>query len=153
MNKIVITIFLSFFILVSSCNLLKNSNKIENDIVGKWKIENADLSNLEELVVELAESFGLGEAEIEEMKKEMQEDMSNEFIGSTIEFVEDHTFKSPDSEGKWTYNKEENKIEIEENGAKYDLIVDKLIGNTLDLTMVFSENEMEFKFTMSLSRQ
>ncbi len=134
--------------LMTSCN-----KDVEKEIVGKWKIEKADISNLEELVVELAESFGLGEAEIEEMKKEMQEDMSNEFIGSTIEFVEDHTFKSPDSEGKWTYNKEENKIEIEENGAKYDLIVDKLIGNTLDLTMVFSENEMEFKFTMSLSRQ
>ncbi len=134
--------------LMTSCN-----KDVEKEIVGKWKIEKADISNLEELVVELAESFGLGEAEVEEMKKEMQEDMSSEFIGSTIEFVEDHTFKSPDSEGKWTYNKEENKIKVEENGVKYDLIVDKLSGNTLDLTMIMEDSGMEIKVTMSLSRQ
>lgn len=128
-------------------------SNVEEDIVGAWEIKSADLSNLEELVVEMAEAFGLGEEDVEAMKEEMQKGMSEEFVSSTIEFKEDKTFVSPDSEGEWSYDAENNVIKVKENDMEYKMTVDKLSGDNLELTMVMEDSGMEFKISMTLVRK
>ncbi|MBN2892592.1 MAG: hypothetical protein JXL97_12060 [Bacteroidales bacterium] len=135
--------------LFSSCG----GGNVEKDIVGKWEIKSADLSNLDELVVELAESFGLGDEEIEQMKEEMKTGMSEEFIGSTIEFGEDKTFVTPDGEGEWSYDADKKVIVVKEGDTEYDIIVDKLSGDNLEMTMSFDDSGMEFKIAMTLVRK
>ncbi|MBN2892593.1 MAG: hypothetical protein JXL97_12065 [Bacteroidales bacterium] len=150
MKKVVFSTLALVFamFLFSSCG-----GNVEKDIVGKWKIETADLSNIDELVAEIAESFGLSDADIEEMKKEMKDGMYDEFVGQTIEFVEDHTVISPDSEGEWSYDSEKNAIVIKEGDMSYQLLVDKLSGDKFEGTMVVSDSGMDFKVVMTMSRQ
>jgi hypothetical protein len=134
--------------LFSSCGA-----DVEKDIVGEWTIESADLSNLDELVNEMAEQFGLEGEDLEEMKAEMNEGMSDEFIGETIEFVEDKSVKlGGDDEGEWSYDSGSNTITISEGGDEFKLLIDKLSGDNLEVTMSFEDSGMKFDIAMVLSR-
>ena len=152
MKKIIlpaIAVVFTMFML-SSCG----GSNVENDVLGVWKIESANLSNLDSLMTEMAEQYGLEGQDLEDMKSEMTEGMSDEFIGETIEFVEDKTVKlGDDDEGEWSYDADANSIVISQGGDEFELLVNDLSEDKLDVTMSFEDSGMKFDIAMTLARQ
>ena len=152
MKKIIlpaIAVVFTMFML-SSCG----GSNVEEDIVGVWKIESADLSNLDELVTQMAEQFGVEGQDLEDMKAEMNDGMSDEFVSSTIEFKEDHSAVSPDGgDAEWSYDADDNKIVIKDGEDEFDFFIDKLSGDKLDCTLKISDSGMDFEIALSMTRQ
>ena len=153
MKKIVLSaIAVIFSMFLFSCG---GSSVSEADLLGAWKVETAEISNLDELVETMAGQFGVeGEDEIEEMKVKMEKGMNEEFVGSDIEFLEDKTVKVSDEDrGTWSFNADENKIEIVDGDKKIDFVVNGLNGGELDATLVIHEDEMDIELALTLARQ
>ncbi len=137
--------------LLVSCN----SGNVEKDIVGEWTIESVDLSEMEEVLVELAKQFGATGDDLEEFKKEMKTDMKGEFEDESITFKEDYTvLLSGESEpGTWSYDEENNTIVVEADGEKIDFVIEELKGDNLEAKFVSKEDEFELKIGMTLKRK
>lgn len=133
--------------------VVDKKNIKEKDIVGEWEIKDAQLINIDELVEEMASTFGLGEEETLEMKEEMQTGMSEEFVETILEFKNDKTFIAPDSEGTWSYDSDNKTIHISENNLSYEMEIINSKKNNLELIMTFNDSGMEFKISMTLARK
>ena len=149
MKKVVLSALAVVFtmFMFSSCG----GGNMEEDIIGVWKIETAELGNLDELVETMATQFGIEEADMEDFKVELEEGMSDEFIGETIEFVEDKTVVLNGESGEWTL--EEKTFTITKDGESFDFVVESLSGDALDAKLVMAEDEMDIEITMTLARQ
>jgi len=150
MKKIALSAFAVIFgmLLLTSCG-----KDVEKQVVGKWKIETADLSNLEELVKTMAEQFGMAPEDLEDMKKELKDGMAGEFVGETIEFREDKTVSLGGSdEGTWAYDKEKNIITITQGDDKFNLEVKEISDKKFVTNMVFSDSGMDFQIAMTLAK-
>lgn len=151
MKKIALSAFAVLFgmLLLTSCG-----KDVEKQVVGKWKIETADLSNLEELVKTMAEQFGMAPEDLEDMKKELKDGMAGEFVGETIEFKEDKTVSlGGEDEGTWAYDKEKNTITITQGDDKFNLEITDLSDKKFVTNMVFSDSGMDFKIAMTLAKE
>ncbi len=137
-----------------SLERVSDDDDVEKDVIGKWEINSAEISNLDEVATQLAEDFGLGEDGIDELKEELKKEMSNNFNGTSIEFKSNGVFKSPDGEGKWEYDdpNREIKIKYDKDNIEYKLKVEKLSGKNLDFTIFMEENGIEIIMFMSLER-
>lgn len=152
MKKIIlpaIAVVFTMFML-SSCG----GSNVEEDIVGVWKIESANLSNLDSLMTEMAEQYGLEGQDLEDMKAKMSESMSDKLVSSTIEFKEDHSAVSPDGgDAEWSYDADDNKIVIKDGEDEFDFFINKLSGDKLDCTLKISDSGMDFEIALSMTRQ
>ena len=123
---------------------------IEEDIIGVWKIESAELCNLDEFAIEMSIEFGIDDEDMEEFKVEIEEGVSDEFIGETIEFVEDKTVVLNGESGEWTL--EEKTFTITKDDESFDFVVESLSGDALDAKFVIPRGDFDIEIAMTLAR-
>ena len=141
------------FTFFTSCK--GGGSNVEKDIVGKWNIQSSELSNIDEIVDEMASQLGLEGDMIDSMKDELKSEMEQDMSGSYLQFNEDHTVDAGEgNEGSWSYDKDNNKIIIKtDDGQTIDFIIDNLSGDDLNATFVISDNGVDFKMAMVLKRE
>jgi len=140
--------------LFASCNGGGSSN-VEDDILGEWAIESVDLTSIEDMVEQMAQSMGITGDDLQTMKDEMKAEMETEFDGETIAFNEDYTVSMSDGEeATWSYDADNNKIIITTpDGQNIDFVIEELKGDNLKARFVVSEGGMELNIGMDLARQ
>ncbi|HBX52706.1 MAG: hypothetical protein A2275_00135 [Bacteroidetes bacterium RIFOXYA12_FULL_35_11] len=129
-----------FIVALSIAVIVSCSSGPDKKIVGSWKIDNVEMSNLEEAVNQALAAFpdSMKEAQKEAMMEGMKQGVEA-MKGSTMNFKEDKTFESTfqgkTEAGTWAIS-EDGKILTTKQGEKEDkLNVDELTDAKLVVSM------------------
>ncbi|MBN2893999.1 MAG: lipocalin family protein [Bacteroidales bacterium] len=150
-----LAVFFGMFLLASCNGGGSGSANVEEDILGEWKVEAVDLSSIEDMVEQMAQSMGITGDDLQQMKDEMKDEMQGEFDDETITFNEDYTVHMSDGEdATWSYDSDNNKIIIATpDGQNIDFVIEELKGDKLKARFIVSEAGMSMDIGMDLVRQ
>ncbi len=140
--------------LFASCNGGGSSN-VEEDIIGTWTVTNVDLSNIDTMVDQMGQSMGVTGTDLDDMKKEMKDEMQSQFNDESMTFVEDYTVHMSDNEdATWSYDADNNKIIITTpDGQKIDFVIEELKGDNLKAKFVINDPTMNMEIGLELERK
>lgn len=150
-----LAVIFSMFLFASCNGGGSGSANVEEDIIGDWSVESVDLTAVEDMVEQMAQSTGVTGDDLQQMKDEMKTDMQGEFDDETITFNEDYTVHMSDGEdATWSYDADNNKIIIATpDGQNIDFVIEELKGDNLKARFVVTDSGMTMDIGMDLVRK
>ena len=152
MKKVFLWVITIVFTMVlftySSCGSVS-----EEDFYGVWRIDEAEIENLDDLADQFAIDLEMNDEEKEEFKEELEIGLSDEFIGETFEFFNDKTLELSGNEAEWELNSDNKTITITEGSDQFDFVINKMQDNKLDANLIIKDNDYEIIISMILVRE
>ena len=145
-------VFYSLALIAFASLLFSCGGGVEEQVLGKWKVETASITNIDEIVDSYAEMIGdLTDEEKEEFKTEMETDFTSEIVGTEFIFNEDKTMKFDDEDGTWSIDEKVITIKEGSGDEELELQIDKISGSNFDFTLIIKE-EVDIKLQIKCNK-